>query len=249
MTKKSGLGQALWVSGFDLSGDIGSVDSCAGGPASLGVTGIDKFAEERIGGLRDGHLDFTSFFNPTAAQAHDVLTIATATTGLDFTATYSTGTALGSDAASLIGKEPDYAGTRAQDGSFILKSSFLSNGFGVDWGNLLTAGKRTDSTATAPATGVDFTDVSTAFGWQAFLHVFAVTGTSVTVTIQDSADNSSFTNLTGGAFTAATGVTSQRLQGGRTATVRRYLKVNTTGTFSNAVFAVSFTRNIVSVAF
>jgi len=124
----------------------------------------------------------------------------------------------------------------------------LANGYGLDWGRTLTAGKRTDTTATNGAS-VDHTDVTTAFGWQAFLHVFAFTGTSVTVTLQDSADDSAWANLAGGAFTAASGITSQRLEGGRTATVRRYLRAITSGTFSNAVFAVVFTRNLTAVAF
>jgi len=72
----------------------------------------------------------------------------------------------------------------------------------------------------------------------------AFTGTSVTATIQDSADNSTFATLTGGLrFTAATAAGVQRLQGGRTATVRRYLRVATTGTFSSATFSVVFVRN------
>ena len=35
------------------------------------------------------------------------------------------------------------------------------------------------------------------FGVQAYLQVFSFTGTDVTITIQDSADNSSFANITG----------------------------------------------------
>jgi len=122
---------------------------------------------------------------------------------------------------------------------------------GLDWGRLITAGKRTDTVATSPATGTDFNlegGATTLFGWQAWLHVFAFTGTSVTVTLQDSADNSAFTSLTGGAFTAVTTSPGfQLLLGGRTATVRRYIRAITTGTFSNFQFGLQFTRNQQSV--
>jgi len=109
---------------------------------------------------------------------------------------------------------------------------------------MLTAGKRTDTVATAPATGVNFTDASTAFGMAAYLHIFSFTGTSVTMRIQDSADNSSFANITGlGAFTTASASTFERQETDLlTRTIRQYLKVNTTGTFSECTFAVVAVR-------
>ncbi len=245
MPKSTGLGDNCYVDGFDLSGDVGAIDTIGGGPAALGVTAIDKSAMERLGGLRDGGLEFTSFFNPSALQEHAALKGLPTT---DRIVSYFRGTTLGGEAASLVAKQINYDGTRGEDGSLTFKVQALANGFGLEWGRSLTAGKRTDGAPTNGAS-VDHTDVSTAFGWQAFLHVFAFTGTSVTVTLQDSADDAAFANLTGGAFTAATGQTSQRLEGGRTATVRRYLRAITSGTFSNAVFAVVFTRNLTAVAY
>jgi hypothetical protein len=109
---------------------------------------------------------------------------------------------------------------------------------------MLTPFRKVDTTATN-STAVDYgaAAASVSFGWTAYLHVFAFTGTSVTVTLQDSADNSSFTALTGGAFTAATGRTKQQLiSSSATATVRRYVRVATSGTFTNADFAVNFVR-------
>jgi hypothetical protein len=245
MAKQAGLGDQLYVGGYDLSGDIGSLGNIAGGPALLEVTAIDKSAFERIGGLRDGRIEFSSFWNVATGQAQDRLSLLPTA---DVVATYLRGTVLGNPGACEVAKQVNYDPTRGNDGSLIVATEALANGFGIDWGVQLTAGKRTDTTATNGA-GVDLTTVSTAFGWQAFLQVFAFTGTSVTVTLQDSADNVSFANLTGGAFTAATGITTERLQGGRTATVRRYVRAITSGTFSNAVFAVVFTRNDTAVAF
>ena len=62
--------------------------------------------------------------------------------------------------------------------------------------------------------------------------------------IQDSADNSAFANITGlNAFTAATGSTFERIETDTLArTIRRYLKVNTTGTLSECTFAVVAVR-------
>jgi hypothetical protein len=87
--------------------------------------------------------------------------------------------------------------------------------------------------------------LQSAFGAQAYLQVTAITGTSVTVAVQDSADNSSFTTITGLTFTAVTAAPAwQRLATANNATVRRYLRVITTGTFNPATFAVVFSRNL-----
>jgi hypothetical protein len=245
--KGTGLGDNFYLDGVDLSGDLGSLGAIGGGLATTqAVTGIDKSAFERLGLGRDGRIEFVSFFNDAAGQAHPTLkTLPTA----DRIASYFRGTTLGGEAASEVAKQVNYDPSRGNDGSLTLAIQALANGYGLEWGRMLTAGKRTDTTATNGAS-VDHTDVTTAFGWQAWLHVFAFTGTSVTVTLQDSADDAAFANLTGGAFTAVSSApASQRLEGGRTATVRRYLRAITSGTFSNATFAVVFTRNLVAVAY
>lgn len=244
MSKQTGLGDQLYVDGYNLSGDIGSLGGISSGvTGTFDVTGIDKSAHERILGLRDGGLEFSAFFNDDAGQAHPRLSALPTT---DRVLTYCRSQVLGAPAAGLVAKQIDYNPTRAADGALTIAVQAEANGYGLDWGHQLTAGQRTDAAAT-DGTGVDLTTVSTTFGWQAYLHVFAFTGTSVTVTLQDSADNVSFANLTGGAFTAATGITSQRLAGSPTATVRRYVRAITSGTFSNAVFAVAFTRNEAAV--
>src|SRR5206468_9254935 len=120
----------------------------------------------------------------------------------------------------------NYDGTRGQDGSLTFGVSAVGEGFALEWGTQVSAGKQTDG-APANGTGVDQTTVSTAFGWQAYAHVTALTGTNVVLTLQDSADNISFANLTGGAFTSVTAVPNfQRLQSpGATDVVRRYVRV------------------------
>jgi hypothetical protein len=245
MAKQSGLGDNCYVGGYDLSGDIGSLSRIGGGIATFDVTGIDKSAMERIGGLRDGAIEFNSFMNDSTGQAHNRLrTLPTA----DVVVSYFRGTALGNQAASLVAKQINYDGTRNNDGMLTFQTQAQANAYGLEWGTQLTAGKRTDTTATSPATGVDFT-ASTSFGWQAYLQVFSFTGTSCTVTLQDSANNSAFAGFTGSAFTAATGVTTQRLEGAAGSTVRQYVRAITSGTFSECTFAVMFVKNESLVTF
>jgi hypothetical protein len=250
MAKQSGLGDNFYVGGYDISGDTASLDEIGGGPAVIDVTGINKPAFERIGGLRDGRIEWTSHFNVGAGTdgTHNRLATLPYT---DRHLMYFRGTTLGGPAACLVGKQLNYDMTRADDGKLSIKVRAESNSYGIEWGTSLTAGKRSDTTATN-GTSVDFGTGSTAFGAQFYLQVFSFTGTSCTVKIQESSDNGAgdaFADVTGGTFTAATGITVERLQTGRTQTVERYLRAVTTGTFTQCTFAVVAIRNDTAVAF
>lgn len=244
MAKQGGMGDNCYSGGYDLSGDIGSLQRIAGGPAPLVVTGINMSAFERIGGVRDGGIEYTAFFNDAAGQAHPRLSLLPAT---DVVVTYCRGTTLGNPAACLVGKQINYDPTRGTDGSLTFNTQALANAYGLEWGQQLTAGKRTDTSAT-DGTGVDFA-ASTSLGWQAYLQVFSVTGTSVTVTLEDSADNVSFAVFTGSAFSAQTGPATQRLAGSGSATVRRYVRAVSSGTFTEAIFNVVFVKNVTATVF
>lgn len=241
--KTTGLGDNWYVGGFNLSSDTQSIGRVGGGPAALnGMTGIDKLAYERLGGLRDGGMDWVSFFDKQANQAHLALgALPRADTVVSYF--HQPGT-IGSAAASMIGLQIGYDPTRAADGMLTFAVSAQSDAYGLEWGQALTPGVKTDTAATN-GTGLDFGATSSLFGGQAYLHVFSVTGTSVTVKLQDSADNVTFADLTGGGFaTVLAGAKGgQRIALSNAATVRRYVRAVTTGTFSNAQFAVNFVRN------
>lgn len=245
MAKQSGLGDALFVAGVDLSGDTQSVDSISGPMSPINVTSIDLSGMARIGGERDGQIDWTSFFDPTTS--HPVLA---ALPTADEVVTYVRGKVLGNPAASLTGKQIDYAGTRANTGEFTFKVSAMANGFGLEWGQLVTPGIRTDVGATN-GTSVDQA-ASSAFGGTLYAHLFALTGTDVTIKVQDSADNATFADVSGMSWLVNT-TTPQaaRVQLGVTATLRRYVRIATTtsGGFTNAQFAAMLVKNLTAVVF
>lgn len=245
MAKQSGLGDALFIAGYDFSGDIGALDTISGGFDLIEDTGIDKSAIERMGGLKYGQIKYSAFFNDTAGQAHPRLKLLPYT---DQISTYCRSTTLGKPAASLTGKQINYDGKRTNKGELTFEIDAQSTGGKpLEWCTQLTAGKRTDGSATA-GTAVDF-GAASAFGLSAYLHVFAFTGTSVTVKIQESSDNAgdAYADVVGGSFTAATGITSQRIQTATGLAVERYLKVTTTGVFTSAIFAVSVCRYLTAV--
>jgi hypothetical protein len=237
--KTTGIGDNFYIGGFDLSGNVASCQRIGGGPGSLDVTPINASGHVRLGGKRDGGIDFLSWFDPAAAAEHAALSPLLLT---DQVATYFNQPAVGNPAASCIGKQVNYDPSRNADGSLTLTVQVLANGFGLEWGKQLTAGLRTDSAAT---TGAFFDDgAGTNFGGQAYFQLIAFSGTSVTIDIQSATTSGgayTTTGLTSQAFTAAP--TSQRVQVANNVTINEFLKVVTTGTFSNAVFAVQFTRN------
>lgn len=244
MGKQSGLGDNFYFGGYDLSGDINSLGTIGTPRGTLETTGINKLAYERLLSIRDGQLAWTAYFNPAAGQAHPVLAALPTT---DVVMSYWRGTALGQPAYSLVAKQPNYDGTRSNDGAFTFQASgTASAGTGADWGQMLTAGLRTDTAATN-GTGVDISAAqlngaaSASLGAFGYLHVTAFTGTDCTVKIQDSADNATFADVTGLTFTAVTAIGTQRIATSTTQTIRRYVRAVTTtsGGFTSVTFAVN----------
>jgi hypothetical protein len=236
MAKTAGLGDDLFVAGYHIGGDIQQV-AMHGGPNLLDVTDITQSAHSRLGGLRDGAFDITSYLDPAAGAAHAAFSpLPTA----DVIMTYLRGQALGNPALCQTSKQVGYDPTRAADGSITLKVAGMANGFGQEWGIQLTAGARTDTTAT---TGAFYADTGqTAFGCQAYLQIVSFSGTSVDVTItQATTSGGSYSTLID--FGAQTGIGAFRQVTSNVTTVDQFLKVATAGTFSSAVFQVTFVRN------
>ncbi len=202
MAKQTGLGDNFYAAGYNLSGDTASVDSVFGGPDALDITGIDKSAKERAGGLRGGGMSWTSWFDDAAKAEHVALSPLPRT---DVHVMYFRGTTLGNPAAACVAKQVNYDPTRNTDGTFQFNVEAQANAFGLEWGRQYTSG--TD-TATGAATGVSIDHgAATSFGLQAYLQVFDFTGTDCTIRIIESDDDGSvdtYAAVTGGGFTQIT---------------------------------------------
>jgi len=140
MAKQSGLGDNFYIGGYDLSGNVSSLDQASGGPALLDVTPINVSANTRIGGLRDGDLQFTSFFDPSVE--HPALSTLPRT---DVIASYLRGNATGNPAACIYGRQLNYDPTRDTSGNLTLKVEVQGDGYGLHWGTQLTPGIYTTS--------------------------------------------------------------------------------------------------------
>jgi hypothetical protein len=97
---------------------------------------------------------------------------------------------------------------------------------------------------TAPTAGAAIDQgLVTSCGWQADVHVTAVEGGEVVLTVQDSADGEAWADLAGATSVAFAAPGAQRMIGDPTATVRRHVRAVSSGSFTAASFVVSFVRH------
>ena len=233
MAKKSGLGNNLFISGYDLSGDVGVINTISSTRGTQDVTSINKSAHERLLTHSDSTIDFNSFFNDAALAEHAALSGLPTT---DRIVTFLMGSTLGDSACSLVGKQLNYDASRTADGGLTFSVQVLGQGFPLEWGISGTAGKVTHSSATN-VTSID-NSASTSDGASAYLQVFAVSSGTCVVKVQHSTNNSSWSDLI--TFTGADDITSERATS--SGTVNRYLRVISSGTFSNCSFNVVVRR-------
>ncbi|HEU0072484.1 MAG TPA: hypothetical protein VFS30_00595 [Dehalococcoidia bacterium] len=247
MAKSSGLGDQLYVNGYNLSNDIKAVTRLGFPSAHLERTGIDKSAHERAFGLVDGEIAADAYWNSDAGQSHPVLRASLT----DALVTYFRGTAQGNVGVSLVAHKVAIGQNRSADGDIIMPVQFMGSGYGLEYGLQMTAGV-IQSTGAETLTGVDFGDdvaaAETDFGLAAYLHVFDFDGDDVTITIQESDDNGgsdAFGNITGGAFTQiTTAPVTERIETALDQTIEQYLTLDltTSAGYTSVDFAVMIIR-------
>lgn len=236
MAKQTGIPSKLWIDAFDVSGDIGVINNVGSSRAQLDVTSIQSDYMERLPGIGDATLSFSSFFNTAGAHAQ-LRAMATANKII----TVSLGTAIGAVASTMAGPEVTYSTVRGADGSLVSTVEAVSNnGQGNEWGNL----GANQSFASAGSAATLDGGAATTTGAAAVLHLTSIGSGTATFKVQDSADDSSYDDVSGLAFTASSAGTAQRVSTAAGATLRRYTKVVATGTFGTAVAAVNVIRGL-----
>ena len=242
MAKVNGLNVRLYVEGYDLSGDANALSGLGYTNELLDVTTLDVSAKKRIVGIADAEVSVDAFFDPASSRSHAVWT---SNSGKQPTADQEVlvpmGTAVGDPCVGLVSKQGTYTTTRSPGSAISANATYTtSDGAGLEFGTMLTAHDDTHSSA-GSGTVLDG-GAATSNGGAGYLQIFSLASGSVTVSVQESTSSGgSYTNIVNfSTVAAAAAPTSERLV--MTGTVARYLKVTTTGTFSNAKIAVGFTR-------
>ena len=152
--------------------------------------------------------------------------------------------AIGDPARLVLVHDTAIAESSPIGGAVLVSSSFQGDAaVGLGW---TLHPVSIDTGTTTGATRNDLAATTT--GWQAHLHVTAVTGapTSWTVKLQDSADGATWADVAGGAFTATTTPAAQRLVSAAGATLRQYVRYVATvvgGTTPTLTFGLAYARN------
>jgi hypothetical protein len=237
MAKTAAVGDRFFADGYDLSGDIGAVQSLSNTRGEQDVTGLNTAGHERLQLLADGAIEFNSYYTGQATDsplvhAHERFKGHTSMVNC----TYLAGTTLGGYGYGLVAKQFAYGMERGADASLLCSvSAKAAGGTAPEWGYILedTATSTTNENGTALDLGASHGIDDMAF----YLHAVAFTGTSVTIIIQTD-DNSGFSSATTyGSFTAVSGRTSQRLE--VAGAPERYIRWRTNaGTFSSVTFTI-----------
>lgn len=240
MAKAAGLGQLFFAHGYDISGDVGSLSDVGSPRQTSDLTGISQTAMERALLLGTGQMTFNPWFNDATGQAHAALS---GLPNTDVINLWCFGSTAGDAAAGLVSKQTNYDWNRGDDGSLSGSVQALSTaGVPLEWLEMLTAGKITHASATSSASRDD--GAGTSNGLVGYLEMVDIDSGTPTVVIEESSDDGA-----GDAFTTVLSFTAIADTNEPTAervtvsgTIERYLRVTTTGTFTNADFAVATRR-------
>jgi len=242
MAKSSGLNVRLYVEGNDLSGDANSLSTVGYTNSLYDIATLDSTAQKRLMGPVDGTLGVNGWFDNRSGGIHPIFTsnsgkLPTA----DQNVLVPMGASVGDPSCAFVSKEADYNVESGSGAAVSVSSTFpIASGVGPEFGVMLTAFAATQSSA---GSGTVFdSGASSSNGAAGILQLFSLASGSVTVNIQESTTSGgSYTNFMTFSTVAAAGApTAERVT--MTGTVQRYIKVVTTGTFSNAEIAVGLTR-------
>lgn len=177
MTKQTGLGDRFFLDGFNLSGDIGALQSIGMSRALLDVTGIDKSAHERLPGLGDSEISFNAWFNPSVGQSHRQLRDIPDNRHV----MYWRGSTQGVPVAAMVGTQANYNVVRGADGSLAISAQVMNkSGDLLDWGQALTTGPQISTGPEELALVSDPRYEAGSLGdMVAYLQVLALTGDDV----------------------------------------------------------------------
>jgi len=195
MTKSTGLGDGLLVSGYDVSGDVGSISGIQTTFGEQNLTAIDMTAMDRAQLIENGSLAFNNFFNDSDGQGaeargvHDLLTGDTPGARTPHLVSYHRGRAIGAWVANLRAQRFTYSLNRGQSGSLLGTVNANSTGAGeraIYWSRALTPFVATLDDADE----LGAVEIGSATG-RVWLHVLAFTGDDAVIKVQDSANGTS----------------------------------------------------------
>ena len=228
----------VFVNEYDFSTYFNDV-SATSTVETAEVSAFGSSAKEYIVGLLDGTVSLSGMFDGTATGTDVVFSTVLGSTTKQNVIVAPSGHSNGATAIVLEADDTSYEVSGAVADVVQTSAEFQSSD-GVEHGKILSSGSAI--TATGSGTSVD-NATSSANGGVGFVSVPTNTRNgNITVKVQQSADNSTFTDLITFTVVTSTQKTFERVE--VTGTVARYLRVNYTvaGSTGSATPVVAFAR-------
>jgi hypothetical protein len=228
----------VFVNEYDFSTYFNDV-SATTSVETAEVSAFGSNAKEYIVGLLDGTVSLSGMFDGTATGTDVVFSAVLGSTTKQNVIVAPSGHSNGASAIVLEADDTSYEVSGAVADVVQTSAEFQSSD-GVEHGKILSSGTAISSTGNG--TSVD-NALSSANGGVGFLSVPTNTRNgNITVKVQQSADNSTFTDLITFTVVTSTQKTFERVE--VTGTVARYLRVNYTvaGSTGSATPVVAFAR-------
>ena len=228
----------VFINEFDFSTYFNDV-SATTSVETAEVSAFGSNAKEYIVGLLDGTVSLSGMFDGTATGTDVVFSAVLGSTTKQNVIVAPSGHSNGASAIVLEADDTSYEVSGAVADVVQTSAEFQSSD-GVEHGKILSSGTAISSTGNG--TSVD-NALSSTNGGVGFLSVPTNTRNgNITVKVQQSADNSTFTDLITFTVVTSTQKTFQRVE--VTGTVARYLRVNYTvaGSTGSATPVVAFAR-------
>ena len=245
MAPRYGAGTSVWLDLIDASqffNEAGVDLSVETAETTTFQPGVSPVWKAFIEGVASSKVTVKGFYD----QVNDAAMMAKIRNGGSvLTYVPGGGAVIGDMARLVLVHETAIAESSPIGGAVLMSAGFQGDGT-VGFGWVLRTALTTDAGTTTGAARDDL--AATTAGWIAHLHVLAVTGapTSWTVKLQDSADNSAWADVAGGAFTATNVPAAQRLVSASGATLRRYVRYVSTvvgGTAPTITLGLAYSRN------
>jgi hypothetical protein len=240
MTIPHGKDTKVYAGGYDLTAYFRSIS--VGGQADTAERStFGDSSKEYIAGLREASLSGETILDGGTAVGTGDLFLSGLLGGTAWNwIVWMGGDSLGSRGVALPSLEVSYEPS-AEISDVVVASVEGQSSGGFDGVTALAglAQRSASGNGSDPGDGIAG---GSNFGWAAYLYATAVAGSpTLTVSIQDSADNSTFAGLVGGTFTNVTAArAAQRLAGA--GTVRQYVRAAWTLSGGSATFGVAFSR-------
>lgn len=218
MAFSHGASASVFSNGYDLTAYFNSFEG-TGQNEPAETTTFGNTAKTYIPGVSDGNMKAEGLFDATAGASGDKLNQAIANRAVTTVCYWPEGDTLGNRGVGLAGHESAYDIKSDVSDANKVSAEFQSS---VGREGITSHRAVASSTAAGTATVIDHTTGSTGHA-VGYLQVTGATSGTVTVKLQDSADNSSYTDLiTFTAITSSNAPFAERLEA--SGTVRRYTR-------------------------